>query len=108
MHHFGIPTLDGSDDAELLFLLGPAMRQRAGERGDREFGGGGAVGDGFDYARRHEGKWNEPPDVAFDLFSLPAIASNEFTRPSVRSFIQERARAMAISNASLAAGSRFV
>jgi hypothetical protein len=41
------------------------------------------------------------------LFSLRAISSNEFTRPSVRSFIQERARAMAISNTSLAAGSRF-
>ena len=67
LHHFGIPTLDGSDDAELLFLLGPAMRQRAGERGDREVGGGGAVGDGFDNARRHEGERNEAPDVALDL-----------------------------------------
>ena len=28
---------------------------------------GGAVGDGFDNARRHEGEWNEPPDVALDL-----------------------------------------
>jgi hypothetical protein len=67
LHHFGIPTLDGSDDAELLFLLGPAMRQRAGERGDREVGGGGAVGDGFDDTWRHEGERNEPPDVALDL-----------------------------------------
>ena len=40
---FGIPTRDRSDDAELLFLLGPAMRQRAGERGDREISGGGTV-----------------------------------------------------------------
>ena len=43
------------------------MRQRAGERSDREIGRGGAVGDGFDNARRHEGEWNEPPDVALDL-----------------------------------------
>jgi N-methylhydantoinase A len=63
----GIASRDRSDDAELLLLLGPAMRQRAGERSDREIGRGGAVGDGFDNARRHEGEWNEPPDVALDL-----------------------------------------
>jgi hypothetical protein len=33
------------------------------------------------------------------------LSSNEFTRPSVRSFIQERARAMAVSKMSLVAGS---
>jgi hypothetical protein len=36
-----------------------------------------------------------------------SVTSNEFTGPSVRSFIQERARAMAIGNTSLAAASRF-
>ena len=41
------------------------------------------------------------------LFSLRAISSNELTRPSLRSFIQDRARAIAVSNKSLVAGSRF-
>ena len=41
------------------------------------------------------------------LSALTGIASNEFTRPSTRSAIQERARAMAVSNTSLVAGSRF-
>jgi len=67
LHHFGIASRDWSDDAELLLLLGPAMRQRAGERGHGEFGWRAAVDNGLDDARRHEGEWNEPPDVAFDL-----------------------------------------
>ena len=57
--------------------------------------------------RGDEGEWNEPPDVALDLVLLRAISSNELTLPSLRSFIQERARAMAVSNMLLAAGSRF-
>jgi hypothetical protein len=43
------------------------MRQYAGERGDGEIGGGETIGNGLDDARRHEGEWNEPPDVSFDL-----------------------------------------
>jgi hypothetical protein len=41
------------------------------------------------------------------LFTLRAISSNELARPSVRSFIKERARAIAVSNTSVVAGSRF-
>jgi hypothetical protein len=86
-----------------MFLRGPAVRERAGKHGDGEIGRCVAVGNGFDDARRHEGERGEVPDVAFDLILASGISSNELTRPSLRSFIQERARAMAVSNRSLVA-----
>jgi hypothetical protein len=52
LHHFGIATRDRSDDTKLLLLLDPAMRQRAAERGDGEFGWRAAVDNGLDDARR--------------------------------------------------------
>jgi hypothetical protein len=45
--------------------------------------------------------------VALDLVLASGDLELSLTRPSLRSFIQERARAMAISNTSLAIGWRF-
>jgi hypothetical protein len=57
------------------------------------------MGNSFDDARRHEGEGGEVASVALDLVLAWAISSNELTRPSPRSFIQERARAMTDSAA---------
>src|SRR5271169_2632163 len=91
-----------SGDAEFPLLLGPAMWKRVGEPGHGEIGWRTAVGDGFDKARRQRFlMWGST------LPSRRAISSNELALPSLRSFIQERARAMAVSKTSLVAGSRL-
>jgi hypothetical protein len=54
-------------DTELMFLCGPAVRERAGKHGDGEIGWCAAVGNGFDDERRHEGQRSEVSDVALDL-----------------------------------------
>jgi hypothetical protein len=54
-----------SSDASLLF--GPGERQRLGESGDCEIGGGGSVDNGRDHPRRHEGERGEETDMPFDL-----------------------------------------
>ena len=64
-HHVRQPRASG--DAELMFLRGPAVRERAGKPGDGEVGMCAAVGNGLDDTRRHEGEWGEVADVALDL-----------------------------------------
>jgi hypothetical protein len=90
-------TNDGSEHAELLFLLGPAVRQYAGERGDGEIGGGGTIGNGLDDAGRHEGEWSEPADVSFDfvlalgdLLELSSPVRDIARCRSVKSLVQLR------------------
>src|ERR1700686_3557895 len=56
-----------SPDAELPVLLGPAMRERAGERRDGQIGRSVAVRDRLNDARRHEGQGRQISDVALDL-----------------------------------------
>lgn len=55
-----------SGEAELLFLLRPGERQRAGEIGDGEVGWSKAIGDGVDDSMRDEGERQEEADVALD------------------------------------------
>jgi hypothetical protein len=60
---FRIATRDRSDDAELLLLLGPAMRQRAGERGETLSGS---------WSRRERGKRERRGSPLTSIKSCPA------------------------------------
>src|SRR5260370_32503767 len=56
-----------SRDAELSFLLDPAIRERAGERRDGQIGRSVAVRDRLNNARRHEGQGRQISNVTLDL-----------------------------------------
>src|SRR6202035_5216689 len=56
-----------SVNAELLFLFGPAVRQGAGERCDREVRGRRSVGDRLDDEGGQIGEGSKIPDVPLDL-----------------------------------------
>ena len=55
----------GSDDAELLFLLGPGQRKVSREPGDGQVSRRAAFGDGLNDARRQIGERRQEPNVAF-------------------------------------------
>jgi hypothetical protein len=80
-----------SRDAQLLLLLGPAVRQRTRERRHGQIGRSAAVGDHLDDARRYERERREKADVALDLFfalrdllERPNPALGEIVHPGAR------------------------
>jgi hypothetical protein len=54
----------GSDEAELLFLLGPGQRKVSREPGDGQVSRRAAFRDGLNDARRQIGKRRQEPDLA--------------------------------------------
>ena len=69
-------------------LLGPRMRQRSGEAGDREVRRRGVVDDRCDDAGRHEGEGYQQTNVSFALvFALGNVRRRRQLRPSRMSSI---------------------